>query len=1644
MDDLAGLDWSASSKPTTSGGISASGSNYYPALRATPSPANSARGTTPLSAESSGAPKASSFAPPKSSTPDSFSNLVSFGSSKNKTTLTLQEQQERLQAEKRKKEENLRNQYDILFQNSGVQNGISYSQPGSVGTPSRSFNNSPSSHTVTPAFTNIAPALNNTSVANANKDDDEDLFAAFNADTKVDNSSHFPPPSLPASGRNTPGFETRKGPDLSKPQAWDLPPRSLANGDLDDDDPFGLKEMNMKGSAGPVSNLQDEDDFLGDLAKPVEEVRRAKDASSTQIAHEVAVEAPESEDPWDKAVSELVDMGFTAEQSRRALIENGGGLDIQSAVSWLLNDAHKQAKQKSQNRGNGSPMPDDDYGESAQPGSRRAGTPAWMRDGSREKSQPRREDSHSPARFQNDLSKTAAAVSSNLFKTANSLWKTSQKKVQQAVAEFQADQDLSQPKWMREAADRETRRETRPSVDGVRGRQGRMESSHSTSGVTNEAIMLEASSGPPSRKSRTKETGVSSPMADHRRNQSPILQDSVQDRPAAAPRWQQTRPAATASDPRSRLTKQVIEEQTAQAYISPARRKKAPAPSLQESEPDLLGTSSRPKESAPRPPPPQNSRPTPAPAPGPSHIPSRPKPSPRPIPSVSTAALNNSTQHRISGTERYKRGDYASAHESYTSSLSELPLNHPITIILFCNRALTSLKNGMPKAAVEDADKALAIIGPGRGEGETIDFGSGATGDKKDMKEFWGKALTRKAEALEQMERWKDAGQVWRECVEAGVGGATAMQGRQRCEKALAPKPVPSSRPAPAKPKPAVQPKSGLSDLAMPKNTEAVERLRAANAAAEKADDEKFALADVVDARISKWKDGRADNLRALLGSLDLVLWESSGWKKVGMHELVVNSKVKIAYMKAIGKTHPDKLPQDASTEVRLIAAAVFASLNESWDKCSKAGIPCVFPPRRGGASQSQNEDELRTRLKSLEKIVQELLRRDESQKNEKAERSDYHGADEESAMVTALSPPESEKSSNVNENFPVLKGGRLVAVDGRSSYLTSSFWVDLNEEVESLRDLMEGLQDDAESSEPLATDPSGTESHTPFAINQGFFFNFSSLAADLQSLMPSPRLVPIYWEAYTTNVNPMLKFLHIPSIKDSFMSAQFSLDGLSRPSQALIFAICFSAVASMSPDGVKSKFGEEKDILFQRLRFAVEQALARANFMGTNELVTLQALVLFLNCICRQDDDSRVLYTMTGVAVRLAQLQGLHRDGTLFGLPPFETEMRRRLWWNICTLDQRAAEEQGSIPLLCEGSFDTKMPLNINDSEISPDSTSFPEPEIGATDMSFALLRIEHWKAYRQFHKSSAIPEQLSQEEAAKSIEEKERLLETIKEHFETTYLRYFDTSVPFFWLVTTFSRLSFEKMALLIYHPFHTTTENPLLPQDVRDRLFVSCTNIIGYTRVVEISPFISQWAWFFRIYVQRNAVAYVLTELCIRPSSKEVDRAWEAIDFVFNWWSPAVKRTTDGVVWRPLKKLLGRALKVREANLSLRSQHLSGTAGTTPSSQTAKIRLQEGFQDRHGKLGSDSQNLLGLEDTGTGDQNSLYGQETIPSKLVLLPQSPFGDLSTLGIDNSFDYTIPPEDIGKYINFYSAEGGFDFDGMDEEEQTMLRDPYF
>lgn len=874
MDDIAGLKWTSTSSNGQKPAPSASNYSAFSTLKPTP----------PTSGRASPLNPPTSQPPSKPSTPanDSFANLVSFGPSSNKN-LSLLEQQKR--------------QTEARLQQQKAQSQLAKDQ--FAGGDDQFWNNLGSGRG-TPSID--ATKKNQTTSTRSNgfgNDDDDDLFAAFNKPATVKNDT----PARPV--------------------------QQKAMND-DDDDPFGLSEAGPRraDTAATMSTVDDNDDVLGLLGKPVPPRPR-------QEFTPAAKETPVDIHPQDKAVAELVDMGFPADKAKNALESTDSGIDVQAAVGILLNQAHAEARQKSQSRGAGQPeIPPEQTRRAAHAEARSPRTrPRWDEG---DESKPRARGS-TPA-GEKDLEQMAAEFGSNFLKTANSLWKQGTKKVQQAVQDFNTDNDTggSQPKWMRDTAEQPTRTESRPrrqNVEVVPDQKRRSPAEGSgQANMTDEAMMLEGSRPTPpprpstssQRQDRRIDAGIDSP-----RDSSPAVPSRLRETLSQSqPAFLRQQNQSPASSSRASLNRAAAEEQAAHAYVSSARRRKPqpqPASSVSPAtspNPDLLeggfkdSTGDSPRFAA-------SSAASKTRSPRPQTMPSakrvetppvqvRPPAPTRNIPNVSVIALKASNTHREQGNDHFKRGDYGSAHQSYATSLSHLPDTHPLTIILLTNRALTALKVGEPKSAITDADKAISLIGPSKGENETVASGDNAV---KPMREYYGKALMRKAEALEQMEKWSDAALVWREAVEGGHGGATSIQGRMRAEKAANPSSS-SQRPklsaaaatTPAAPR---KPAALRRPAARPSSTapaEAVSRLRAANAQAEQIDDEKFRLSEGIDARVNAWKSGKQDNLRALLGSLDQVLWESSGWKKISMADLVLPGKVKVQYMKGIGRVHPDKV----------------------------------------------------------------------------------------------------------------------------------------------------------------------------------------------------------------------------------------------------------------------------------------------------------------------------------------------------------------------------------------------------------------------------------------------------------------------------------------------------------------------------------------------------------------------------------------------------------------------------------------------------------------------------------------------------------------------------------------------------------------
>lgn len=97
--------------------------------------------------------------------------------------------------------------------------------------------------------------------------------------------------------------------------------------------------------------------------------------------------------------------------------------------------------------------------------------------------------------------------------------------------------------------------------------------------------------------------------------------------------------------------------------------------------------------------------------------------------------------------------------------------------------------------------------------------------------------------------------------------------------------------------------------------------------------------------------------------------------------------------------------------------------------------------------------------------------------------------------------------------------------------------------------------------------------------------------------------------------------------------------------------------------------------------------------------------------------------WILNGVVIRIAQKMGLHRDGEMLGLSPFDTEMRRRLWWQIIMLDAKYAMMTGLNHSSLPRNWDTKEPRNINDVEMFPQAREPFQDRDGPTEMIFVMI---------------------------------------------------------------------------------------------------------------------------------------------------------------------------------------------------------------------------------------------------------------------------------------------------------------------------------
>ncbi|KAK1138735.1 hypothetical protein N8T08_002044 [Aspergillus melleus] len=586
---------------------------------------------------------------------------------------------------------------------------------------------------------------------------------------------------------------------------------------------------------------------------------------------------------------------------------------------------------------------------------------------------------------------------------------------------------------------------------------------------------------------------------------------------------------------------------------------------------------------------------------------------------------------------------------------------------------------------------------------------------------------------------------------------------------------------------------------------------------------------------------------------------------------------------------------------------------------CARNGVQCVYrsprPPRR--RKRNNPEAILTARLERYEVLRQNSID-PEAGSPTRAVPSPGHGVANSTPVVSVaeLANPRGPLSAPRTSNPSHAESRRLVSKKGSSVYLDSNLWTGVRDELQEAQDAIQ------ESSSSADSDQSGQNDNSPAPDDESGLIFGPPGRTTLSSIHPNPVHIFKLWQTFLENVNPLIKILHAPVVQQQILEAAGDLHAVSKEMEALMFSIYCISVISLGEDEVKRSYGESRATLISRYKRSTETALRNAGLLKTSNMVLLQAFLLYLFSL-RLLSDPHTLWSFCGIAMRIAQRIGLHKDGSHLGLSAYETEMRRRLWLQLVIFDATAGYFSGcgSAFLPPPTSQTTLPPLNINDSNLDPNMTEPPREYTGPTEMVFCLVRHEFGEWLRRragmrsgfdghwgFLRSSSVP-----------LSEKDAAIDELEEKFENKFLRYCDVSIPLHFITVMMARSVVCMIRLAAHHPRQYTgtsmagdgdsdgaaAPNPTqrtlqLSEAEQDRIFTTCVQVAEHCDAVQTNHATKKYLWHVDYNIQWDALIYMLSELRgRRVEGAEVAHAWVLINSIcgrhYRQMGPRARRST-----------------------------------------------------------------------------------------------------------------------------------------------------
>ncbi|KAF5615082.1 transcription factor [Fusarium tjaetaba] len=550
---------------------------------------------------------------------------------------------------------------------------------------------------------------------------------------------------------------------------------------------------------------------------------------------------------------------------------------------------------------------------------------------------------------------------------------------------------------------------------------------------------------------------------------------------------------------------------------------------------------------------------------------------------------------------------------------------------------------------------------------------------------------------------------------------------------------------------------------------------------------------------------------------------------------------------------------------------------NTPCSNCIKANVTCTPSTPAPARKRRRPNQDLQERLARCEQLLKQYA--DGSVPSPSAV---GHSPAANGTVDTYPATP-----TNVDGQSKWKPTGKMVKEEGGVRFMDSYLWANIHDELQAMREIVD--TDDPEEASVM-----GSEDLSP-DYNIDLLIPADTATRSCEELQPEPVHIFRLWQLFVDRVNPLTKIIHVPSVQPFALEMATDINKIPLNYQALLFAIFTMATVSLTETECLQMLGTSRDEALRRYTIGTKVALTKFNFLKNYDMVALQALLLYLLSL-QNRYDRHAAWILSGMVVRIAQKMGYHRDGDYLGLNAFETEMRRRMWWQIILQDAKNALVSGLSHSLLPSSWDTKMPQNVNDADLFPGSIEPVLPREGPTEMAFCLIGYQIAKFLvnaESLHGTPGLEAAVmghdfeGQDPAIlPSIQQYRDLVDNLEQNLLEVEARYIDPTAGNVHIAALSIRPMICSKMREILVPMKEQPEWGTEILDKKDNLFKivlmnneHSTDAYG---VMDQTGFL----WFLKFHFQIDIFTVMTKQLCQRPTGSLADRAWNMVQKIYHY--------------------------------------------------------------------------------------------------------------------------------------------------------------